>query len=60
MTDFVQPLLLTYKEAAQRLHVSVMTVRRMVEDDTLKPVRLRGRVLFRPADLDRLMGLDAA
>ena len=48
---------LSTREAADRLGVSVSTVRRAVADGSLSPVRLsrRGRFRFRPADVDALL-----
>jgi excisionase family DNA binding protein len=44
--------LLTLEEVAQRLNVSVATVRRLINDGALKAVRVRFQLRVRPADLD--------
>ena len=46
-----QPLL-TLEEAARRLSVSVMTVRRMIRDRELVATKLRGEWRVDPADLE--------
>ena len=43
--------LLKYKEAAKILSVSVRTVRRLVDEGTLSPIRVRGRVNFKKKDI---------
>jgi excisionase family DNA binding protein len=50
--------LLTRKEVAELLRVSVRTVDRLTADGVLRPVRLRarGRVTFRSADVQALIG----
>jgi excisionase family DNA binding protein len=50
-------VLLTTREAADRLGVSVATVRRAVADGGLVPIRVRrrGRFRFRAADVEALL-----
>jgi excisionase family DNA binding protein len=43
--------LLSYKQAASLLNICSRTLRRMVDAGQLQAVRIRGRVLFRPADI---------
>jgi excisionase family DNA binding protein len=43
--------LLSYGEAAQRLNVSVSTLRRMVRANEITPTRIGRRVLFPPASI---------
>jgi excisionase family DNA binding protein len=45
----VSPSLLTYRDIAERLAVSVMTVRRMAARGELPLVRVGGLVRFEPA-----------
>jgi excisionase family DNA binding protein len=49
------PRLLTLLEVADSLRLSPHTVRAMVRQDRLKPVRLCRRLLFDPADVLRLL-----
>jgi len=51
----VDPRLLTIEQVARRLAVSAPTVRRMMRQGSLRPVRLRGSVRFRPDDVERLI-----
>lgn len=46
--------LVSYKQAAAMLNVCVRTLRRMVDAGQLAAVRIRGRVLFRSADILRI------
>lgn len=52
--------LLTTKEAASRLGVSVQTISRWVSEDKLRPALkapgIRGPLFFRAADVDALAG----
>ena len=43
--------LLSYKQAASFLNICSRTLRRMVEARQLQAVKIRGRVLFRSADI---------
>lgn len=45
-------ILLDYNQAAQELSLSVSTLRRLVDDGDLSPVKVRGNVRFRRADLE--------
>lgn len=49
--------LITAKQVAVRLGISVRTVWRWVEDETLRAVRIGGVVRFQPDDIARLAGL---
>lgn len=53
-------LLLTLAEAAERLRVSVKTVRREIADGRLNPVRVRSRILLRQSDLDNYIACQSA
>lgn len=44
--------LLDYDGAATRLRIGVRTLRKLVTEGEIRPVRIRGRVLFSPAALD--------
>jgi excisionase family DNA binding protein len=44
-------LCLCYNEAAQLLSVSPQMIRKLVETDQLRPIRVGRRVLFDPDDL---------
>ena len=46
--------LLDIGRAARRLGISRRTLERRIADGTVRPVRIGRRVLFRPADLERL------
>lgn len=46
------PLLMDYSEAADVLRVSARTVRRLVAEGKLPPVRIGGRSLIRVADVE--------
>ncbi|QHI69862.1 helix-turn-helix domain-containing protein [Tichowtungia aerotolerans] len=50
-----QEKLLSRKEAAAALHVSVPTVDRMLQDGELVPCRVRGRVFIRQSDVDQIL-----
>ena len=45
--------LLTLEEVAQRLKISVQTVRRMIADKELKASKIRGQWRVRSDDLER-------
>jgi len=47
--------LLSRKEAAMALHVSVSTIDRMLRDGELVPRRVRGRVFIRQSDVDGVL-----
>ena len=47
--------LLTLLEVADTLRLSPHTIRAMVRQRRLEPVRLCRRLLFRPADIERLV-----
>jgi excisionase family DNA binding protein len=47
--------LLTLLEVADLLRLSPHTIRAMVRQDRLRPVRICRRLLFDPADLQRLV-----
>jgi len=49
-------LLLTQAEVARMLNISRFTVRRLVLDGRLDPVKLRGLTRFRRQDVERLAG----
>jgi excisionase family DNA binding protein len=49
------PRLLTVEEVRQRLNVSVSTVRKMVRERKLVPVRLCRRLTFDARDVDALI-----
>lgn len=51
--------LLTKKEVADFLRVSVKTVERMVADGELKAIRIRGQVRFDPEDIRALIASKA-
>lgn len=51
--------LLRVGEAADRLAVAPRTVRRMIDDNELPAVRIRGSVRLRASDLDALIAGDA-
>ena len=53
MTDTIR--LLTLLEVADQLRLSTHTIRAMVRKDRLRPVRLCSRLLFDPADVQRLV-----
>ena len=55
----VPKLLLTRKETAWSLGISERTVSTIVARGDLKPVRLGGKTLFRPADLEELVEREA-
>jgi excisionase family DNA binding protein len=42
---------LSLQEVAQRLGVSIKTVRRLIKDDELPAVKIRSRVVVRESDL---------
>ncbi len=44
--------LLTLDEVAERLNVSVATVRRLIHDGELKAVKVRFQLRVKPSDLD--------
>lgn len=50
-----QEKLLSRKEAAEALHVSLPTIDRMLKDGELVPCRIRGRVFIRQSDVDRIL-----
>jgi excisionase family DNA binding protein len=56
------PMLLTVREVAHRLSCSESTVRRLIADHELEPVRLRrvagASLRIRAADVARLAGAD--
>ncbi len=54
-TGFKVPRLLTLLAVAEALAVSPHTVRMWVRKGRLTPVRLCRRLLFDPADIDRLV-----
>ena len=43
MTDTMVDDLLTYQEAADQLRVSLSTVKRLVREEHLRPIRLKGQ-----------------
>jgi excisionase family DNA binding protein len=45
-------ILLDYDQTAQELSLSVATLRRLVNDGKLSPVRIGGNVRFRRTDLE--------
>jgi excisionase family DNA binding protein len=49
------PRLLTLAEVADMLRLSPHTIRAMVKRDKLRPIRLCRRLLFDPADVQRLV-----
>ena len=49
--------LLTQAEAACYLNCSRFTIRRMVKDDTLHPVTVRGLVRYKRVELAKIAGL---
>ena len=49
--------LLTQAEAARYLNCSRFTIRRMVKDDTLHPVTVRGLVRYKRVELEKIAGL---
>lgn len=49
------PRLLTLLEVADLLRLSPHTIRAMVRQRRLEPVRICRRLLFSPADVDRLV-----
>jgi excisionase family DNA binding protein len=53
--DMPSPRLLTVEEVRQRLNVSVSTVRKMVRERKLVPVRLCRRLTFDARDVDALI-----
>jgi excisionase family DNA binding protein len=50
-----QEKLLSRKEAAAALHVSVPTIDRMLADGELVPCRIRGRVFIRQSDVGQIL-----
>ena len=52
--DKEPPLLLTQAGAARRLGCSRFTIRNLVIDGVLQPVRLRKSLWYRSSDIDRL------
>ena len=50
-----QETLLSRKEAAAALNISVPTVDRMLKDGELIPCRVRGRVFIRQSDVDGVL-----
>lgn len=49
------PKLLPLLAVAEALSLSPHTVRKMVRDGRLQPVRICRRLLFRPADIERIV-----
>ena len=49
--------LLTQAEAASYLNCSRFTIRRMVKDNTLHPVTVRGLVRYKRVELEKIAGL---
>jgi excisionase family DNA binding protein len=49
------PKLLTLVEVADRLRLSPHTIRSMVRQDRLQPVRICRRLLFAPEEVARLL-----
>jgi excisionase family DNA binding protein len=49
------PRLITLLEVAAMLRLSPHTIRLMVRQNRLQPVRLCRRLLFNPADIERLV-----
>jgi excisionase family DNA binding protein len=49
------PKLLTLAAVADALSISSHTVRKMVRDGRLRPTRICRRLLFNPADVERLL-----
>ncbi len=47
--------LLTLAEAADLLHVSQQTVRGLIRDGRIRPVRICRRLLFKPEDIQQLV-----
>jgi excisionase family DNA binding protein len=56
----VEPLALSVPEAARLLSVSPRTVRRMLSDGRLAPVRVGRRVLVGVRELEKIVGGSAA
>lgn len=55
MTESANPRLYSVAQAAQALAISKSTLRGHVKAGTIKPVRVGRRVLFAPAELDRIV-----
>ncbi len=55
MTEEPIPRLLTLLEVADLLRLSPHTIRAMVRQNRLRPVRICRRLLFDPADVQRLI-----
>jgi excisionase family DNA binding protein len=53
--DATKLRLLTLLSVAEQLAVSPHTVRKWVRDGKLRPIRLCRRLLFDPADVERLI-----
>ena len=51
-------LALGVRDAAVLLSVSEDTIRRMIEDDELRAVRLRGRIVIPRSEIDALLQSD--
>lgn len=60
MADCNPPAALTVKGLQAYLSLSRSTIYRMIESHEITPVKVGGRVLFRRADADALLGLKPA
>lgn len=54
-SDIGIPVLYTYAEAAERLRLSIFTLRRWVSEKRIVHVKLGGRVFFTRAQLARII-----
>jgi excisionase family DNA binding protein len=55
LPESAQETLLTRKETAVALHVSLPTIDRMLRDGELVACRIRGRVMFRQSAVDGIL-----
>lgn len=55
----IQPVTLTYPEAADYMGVSLATVKRLVADGSLRHVPIGRAIRFRREDLDRYLDREA-
>lgn len=51
----INPAALNYQDAASYLGVSATTIRRLVNEDQLRQIRIGRRIVFRVSDLDALL-----
>jgi excisionase family DNA binding protein len=49
------PALISAREAASRLGLSIRSLRTLVKERSVATVRIRGRVLFAPEDLQKFI-----